>query len=156
MAVIHGVDASDVVRPILVDASGQTLVAASSSLKVYNQNSELFFAFESRYAQGLTAVATAGTNVINATAVAAGKLLMLQSAYVSNLTSAMTFARISVTAGANSTLVGSVTAPVAVSALVAFGQMILAAGDVVQGQFFGCTAGDALRFAVWGYLMDAP
>ena len=119
------------------------------------QKAPLLWGYSGRWEERIIlANAVAGGNILTCTAVAGGEVWVLQAASIVNKNS---------TSGPNQIYLKSTsTYPVlAMTATIAAntslpwdGAVVLAEGDVVRGEFGGCTLNDDLHLNVWGYKMD--
>lgn len=108
-------------------------------------------AIEERYAsETIDYSAAAGSNILNATAIPAGKICVITHICAFNNISAMTGVTLQA-AGAHVKKVGAVNVGTSVNWS---GHLYLYAAEFVRCIFSGCTAGDDLYFTVLGYYID--
>ena len=116
----------------------------------------LLFGYSDRLAdQVVNDNASAGTNTLTGTTVPAGEIHVVQMVAATDYNNDTT--RIQIRANG-----GTVTMPLADELTVTAGHwvtntanIVLKAGDYLDCNFYGCTAGDDLYLRWWGYKMEA-
>ena len=132
-------------------------VASLPVTQVTAEGGDVLFNLESAVSGFATdANADAGYNNVHGDAVPAGKIWVLTCVSAWNDTSASTRISIGVYDGSATAWAKSLEGPAADQVLTLETHLVLGAGSFVEGHYYGCTAGDDIGIAWWGYQMDAP
>lgn len=162
MTVIHGIDATDAQRALLVDASGRPLVTVDTALPA---GANLIGRVDARsgdkaasmlaplIAQNSNLAAVAGANNLNGTAVPAGQWWHLTAARARDVnTNPATILFEVAYSGASNFRLRRVAAPGADISLEWDGHIVMRPGDFIRAVFTGCAAGDDLFLDYTGWI----
>jgi len=118
-----------------------------------NANNTLL-GYNDRYSERTSNLnASAGTNVLSATAVPSGEVWIIQSAGAFNINTNPTTINVSVFDGAVDGTIASQASPGINVRVLGTGAFLMKEGDYVRAIFEGCVAGDDIYLDVWGYKM---